>query len=221
MVGSVEVGVDLYSSGTIALSKTPPALNSKAPVAMCYFARKDFACGDWKWGNMMERCPRQHRIGETCGAKLVHTEYIESRPELCKTCTEMEVKKRRLQKVCENISRWAVEKGRFAASLEKAEVERDILVEKIKELHSQRPSVAFRGDRISQGQTTIPSLASQLDSGSSYTWSSQPRGYSVSGQPTSGYGSVNNSAARGGGSTKSEMPLSRPPVPYSPYSTKR
>lgn len=196
---------------------------------MCYFARKDFACGDWKWGNMMERCPRQHRIGETCGAKLVHTDHIEPRPEFCKTCQEMEVKKRRLQKVCENISRWAAEKGRFAASLEKAETERDLLVEKIKELHSQRPSVVFRGgggDRNGQGPTSIPSMAPpngmmSMDGGSSYTWTSQPRGYPVSSQASGGYVSVNNSSTRGGSTASREAPMSRPSVSYStPYSTR-
>ncbi|KAI1623697.1 hypothetical protein EDD37DRAFT_632216 [Exophiala viscosa] len=43
---------------------------------MCYYARVDYRCGDWKWGNMKQRCPRQHRMGETCGAKLLDHESL-------------------------------------------------------------------------------------------------------------------------------------------------
>ena len=45
---------------------------------MCYFERIDYACGDWKWGNMKEQCPREWRTRETCGAKLSS--------EVCTSC---------------------------------------------------------------------------------------------------------------------------------------
>lgn len=192
---------------------------------MCYFARKDFPCGDWKWGNMMERCPRQHRIGETCGAKLVHPDYIEPQETACKTCLEMAVKQRRLAKVSENIIRWAAEQDRFAASLEKAELERDQLQEKIKELHYQRPSVVFRGgggDR--NGVASIPSMATAgpntmmtRDGGSSYTYASQPRTYSTAGQQQSAYASGGNPQSRASGTIRSDTR----PSSYSVYSTHR
>ncbi|KAK5085362.1 hypothetical protein LTR05_004646 [Lithohypha guttulata] len=178
---------------------------------MCFYARKDFACGDWRWGNMMERCPRQHRIGETCGAKLVHHDYLERRSEPCKVCQEIEVKKRRLQKTCENISRWSPQRDTFAALLEKAENEKDELVEKIKQLNSQREAVKAKlsGDRA---MAPIDPPMATMDRGS-YTWSPQAgaRTYPSSTQMTSGYTTPTNLAGRSSGTS----------VSYSPYSTDR
>lgn len=137
---------------------------------------------------MMERCPRQHRIGETCGAKLVHEDYIETRPEPCKVCLEIEVKKRRLAKVLENITRWTAERGRFTALLEKAEMERSQLFEKINELQSQRASVVYSmGQR--GGQPVLPA-----SSDSSYAWSSSS---ASSNRPLSNGGYSTNNASLG------------------------
>jgi hypothetical protein len=90
---------------------------------MCYYATTDYVCGDWKWGNMKERCPRQHRMGETCGAKLVHHESVTKSDQECKICQEMQIKVRRLRKEQDNIARWRKEGTKFLASIEKAERE--------------------------------------------------------------------------------------------------
>ncbi|KAH0843567.1 hypothetical protein AYO21_10569 [Fonsecaea monophora] len=111
---------------------------------MCYYARTDFACGDWRWGNMKQRCPRQPRIGETCGAKLVDTENLSKSDEDCKNCQEMAVKKRRLQKEKDNLTRWRTEGDRFTASIAKAEDEVARLQKQIDELNARRPSMMFR-----------------------------------------------------------------------------
>lgn len=111
---------------------------------MCYYATTDYRCGDWRWGNMKLRCPRQHRMGETCGAKLVHHESVTKSPEDCKICQEITIKQRRLQKERDNIARWSKDGSKFAASMEKAEREAQQLAETIRELHNKRPSVMLQ-----------------------------------------------------------------------------
>lgn len=172
---------------------------------------------------MMERCPRQHRIGETCGAKLAHPDHIEARPEPCKTCQEIEVKKRRLARLNDNIVRWTAERGRFAALLEKAENERNQLLEKLNDLQAQRTSVVYgMGGQRSATYPSIPPAHRLLstEANSTFTWSSQPRGYATSDQ----YGGYNNNmaaAARTAGPVRADntIPVSRQDVPYSPYSS--
>lgn len=93
---------------------------------------------------MMLRCPRQHRIGETCGAKLVHHESVTKSATICKICEEINTKRRRLAKTEANIKRWSLEPDKLAASLERAQREAKELSEKIQELHSRRPSIATR-----------------------------------------------------------------------------
>jgi hypothetical protein len=111
--------------------------------AMCYYARTDFRCGDWKWGNMKERCPRQPRIGETCGAKLVAHESLETVQDDCRTCSEIAVKQRRFQKERDNVQRWKREGNKFQASIERAQREMQQLRDVILELNSKRTSVLF------------------------------------------------------------------------------
>lgn len=166
---------------------------------MCYYARADFVCGDWKWGNMMERCTRQHRTGETCGAKLTHPDHITSKQELCRTCQDIEVKCRRLRKVEENISRWKNQKEQFGASLAKAEGEQTELVEKIKELQLRRPKVLLE-ERPGDGSkgsarapvALFPSLPIPANAGSSYMWTSSPQAYSFSNQNSNLAGGYSN-----------------------------
>lgn len=128
---------------------------------MCHFAITDFRCGDWKWGNMMERCPRQHRIGEACGATLIHEDFITKRSALCKTCYDIEVKNRQLRKIESDIRRWTFQEKRMSASLDKARNERHELLQRIKVLHSKRQSVKC-------------SLNTQLDTVHSALVESQP-----------------------------------------------
>lgn len=177
---------------------------------MCYFAQTIFACGDWKWGNMMERCPRQHRIGETCGAKLVHPDHLSNASEACRICQEIGVKQRRVQKNNENIARWTPQGNQFAALLERARAENAQTKAKIEELNSRRPSIMhnkFSGPLTPQ-------------SGSSYTYSTSSRGTTSSTSPSSmvsGYSSQTAASAR-------SAPPSRPEVRssyYSPYSMQR
>lgn len=62
---------------------------------MCFYARINFNCGDWKWGNMKQRCSRQPRIGETCNTKLVDTENLTIVDEDCGKCQKKAVGNRR------------------------------------------------------------------------------------------------------------------------------
>lgn len=88
---------------------------------------------------MKERCPRQHRMGETCGVKLVHDGYLTHVNEKCRVCKDIEIKQRKLDKERQNIARWSKEGKKFLASIEKAENEIDHLAEAIETLESSRP----------------------------------------------------------------------------------
>lgn len=145
----------------------------------------------------MERCPRQHRIGETCGAKLIHQDHVTKNSDMCKVCQDIEVKRRRLSKVEDSIRRWTPERERFAASLDKARTERDELIERIKLLHSRRQSVQFRTgtDRPGQGSGGGNGGSNPLlpNRGNSYTYSSPGAGYAAPGQVNSGYSDMSAS----------------------------
>jgi hypothetical protein len=106
---------------------------------MCFYTRTDYACGDWKWGNMKERCPRQHRIGESCGAKLSHIDSNIESTEICKTCTEIMTKQRRLNKAHIDLARYTTERDLPALAAAKKREIRDI-EQALRKLNEQRPS---------------------------------------------------------------------------------
>jgi hypothetical protein len=110
---------------------------------MCYFERTDYACGDWKWGNMKQQCPREWRTGETCGAKLSDDRYMNRSSEYCKICQDILVKRRRIKKEEDNLARWRREPGKFKASIEKSENERATLIRIVNYLDRTRPRAIF------------------------------------------------------------------------------
>lgn len=115
---------------------------------MCYYARTDYACGDFKWGNMKQRCERERRMGEHCGAKLTDENSQIFLSEPCRLCVDIATKERRLQKEQDNINRWTKDtRMNFRASIEKAERESHILKQQIEELIQRRPAVRLRGVR--------------------------------------------------------------------------
>ena len=85
---------------------------------MCYFDHTRWSCGYWKWGNFRQQCNKEHRIGETCGLKLVYfTAYETSN---CKICDVMSRKHKKASKLEKDIERWQKE-GNRPASIEKAQ----------------------------------------------------------------------------------------------------
>lgn len=141
---------------------------------MCYYATTDYTCGDWKWGNMKERCPRQHRMGETCGAKLVHHESVTKSDQDCKICQEIQVKARRLRKEKDNIARWSKEGNKFSASIEKAQREAAALQEQIQEMYNRRPSIAMQMNGQARGLGVVQPPATSRTSQPSYPTSGYP-----------------------------------------------
>ena len=111
---------------------------------MCFYERIDYACGDWKWGNMKERCPRQPRLGETCGAKLAAIESVTRTEQECRVCKELGTKRRRLQKELDRISRWSKPDTEFPSSLAKARRAASALEEAIQDITHKRVSVMMR-----------------------------------------------------------------------------
>jgi hypothetical protein len=110
---------------------------------MCHYARTDFQCGDWVWGNMEVRCPRQHRMGETCGAKLSEMNSIIRAERYCGICRQINVKQRRLQRVTNNLDRWIQEGDKLPALVEKAIRDAANLRTAIYDLHKKRTSFAL------------------------------------------------------------------------------
>lgn len=100
---------------------------------------------------MKLRCPRQHRIGEVCGAKLVDHESVTKVDDDCKLCQEIGVKERRLQKEKANIDRWSREGNKFSASIEKARREAQSLESLIEEMRGRRPSVNMKNNWENRG----------------------------------------------------------------------
>jgi hypothetical protein len=131
---------------------------------MCFYARTDYACGDWKWGNMKERCPREHRIGETCGAKLSHIDSNIESPQICKICTEIMAKQRRLAKARTDLARYTTERKLPALAAAKQQEIRDI-EQAIMNLNNQRisskhlHSARYDNQATAQRHQPVPSIA--------------------------------------------------------------
>lgn len=96
---------------------------------MCYYNQTLWQCGYWRWGQFKEQCYKQHRIGETCGLKLVFETITD--PDRCKLCYSTERKYRRLDKMRRDIKRWYCEGNRTATiertSVMMCDVERQII----------------------------------------------------------------------------------------------
>lgn len=101
---------------------------------------------------MKLRCPRQPRIGETCGAKLVDHDSVTRVNEDCRLCQEISVKERRLQRERDNIKRWSLEGNRFQASIERAQREARQLEQTIHDMRSKRSSVVLSRSQNWEGR---------------------------------------------------------------------
>ena len=106
---------------------------------MCFYSVTDFSCGDWKWGNMRERCPREKRLGQVCGAKLVHPETSSRVSASCTVCANLAIKRRRLQKAQEQMA-WKRSNGSFENSAARLKEEMRDLCGEISSLESKRES---------------------------------------------------------------------------------
>ncbi|KAH8587500.1 hypothetical protein B0O99DRAFT_397544 [Bisporella sp. PMI_857] len=85
---------------------------------MCYFDQELYTCNDWKWSSFRQPCSKACCVSETCSTKLImKTRYISHK---CKTCKQIEAKKRRIRKLDDNIKRWSVEPERWRASIERS-----------------------------------------------------------------------------------------------------
>ena len=110
---------------------------------MCFYARTDYACGDWKWGNLVAQCVREHRTGESCAAKLSDPFSLARDPGFCTICRTILAKRRRIEREDNNLARWKQDPRRLRATIEKSEAEKKELIEKVRDLESKRSSVIY------------------------------------------------------------------------------
>ena len=87
---------------------------------------------------MKQQCPREWRLGESCGAKLSLDQCMSRSDSFCKTCQDILVKERRIKKEKENLARWKREPDKFRASIEKSESEITMLIRQVNELEQKR-----------------------------------------------------------------------------------
>lgn len=138
---------------------------------MCFYTRTDYVCGDWKWGNMKEQCPRENRIGETCGARLSHIDSNMTSPQICRTCTEITTKRRRLVKAQADLNRYTEERklpGLAAAKQQEVEEFEQAIARlnaqrtSSKHLHSRNFMGRNRDHLPGQSHRSLPSSISDL-----------------------------------------------------------
>src|SRR5207248_9323159 len=84
---------------------------------MCYFERTDYACGDWKWGNMKQQSARGWRTGVHCGANLSLDQCMTRSDSYCKICQDILVKKRRIKKDEYNLAKSQQEPQKSSARI--------------------------------------------------------------------------------------------------------
>ncbi|KAK4634498.1 hypothetical protein CLAFUW4_00051 [Fulvia fulva] len=103
---------------------------------MCYYDNYIFHCRDWKWGNFRQHCNREYRTGETCGMKMIFATH--QLPDKCPFCEKIEKKIRRRDKAISDYKRWAMEPGKYKASMEKAREDVRVLEGEIQKLQSEK-----------------------------------------------------------------------------------
>ncbi|KAM5528208.1 hypothetical protein FOXYSP1_19477 [Fusarium oxysporum f. sp. phaseoli] len=108
---------------------------------MCYYDQILWACGNWRWDRFREQCNKEHRIGETCGLKLVYGRQDQAAK--CNLCTQISSKKRRIEKATRRLA-WLGEHGFLASS---ARCKEDIvsLRSQISKLHWQHVTDMYGG----------------------------------------------------------------------------
>jgi hypothetical protein len=143
---------DSHSSSQANQPRNSISTNSAVSI-MCFYSVIDYTCGDWKWGNMRERCPKQHRMGEHCDSiRLPHHETSVRMDQPCSTCKALAVKHRRLDKSRETLQ-WRKRNGPkdFQHSIAKAQQEIEDLLDDIAELEARRPTAKLAKSRGSCG----------------------------------------------------------------------
>ena len=109
---------------------------------MCFYDQLRFSCGDFKWSHFRKHCTREHRIGETCGTKLVYANCdVDSK---CRYCEKIETKIRRSSAERDRVARWSREGCRFVASIERAKDNIKSLEEEIRTVEQYRRERASR-----------------------------------------------------------------------------
>ena len=103
---------------------------------MCFYEQYVYTCRDWKWGNFKQHCQAEYRTGETCGMKMVwHAHNLQDK---CKAYLKIDAKMRRRAKHVEDYNRWALDKHRYKASMEKALADIKALENEINQLVSEK-----------------------------------------------------------------------------------
>ena len=106
---------------------------------MCYFDQTLYQpCGWWRWTRFREQCPKEYRIGETCGLKLVYQTVVRWEP--CKLCIDTDKKRRRLAKMKADIARWEQEGNRTATIARTKDEAREVKrqIERMEREHEER-----------------------------------------------------------------------------------
>lgn len=105
---------------------------------------------------MRQQCYKEHRIGETCGLKLIHS--AEPMSTTCKRCDAIEKKERRIVKLSSNLMRWRAQ-GNVPATVEIGQKELYKLwftIAVLVELHSPRELLPLANRGL--GGNTLPPL---------------------------------------------------------------
>jgi hypothetical protein len=141
---------------------------------MCFYDQEKFSCGDYRWGHFRVHCSKEHRIGETCGMKLVmSTLPIEGN---CRLCDKFETKRRRCARELDRIKRCTKVPGMSSASIERLE-------ETVRQLECEmKVLINKRGMKLQSTKTPNDELAAPSERRNSYVreWlnGSTPQDYS-------------------------------------------
>ncbi|KAH7008711.1 hypothetical protein EDB80DRAFT_644347 [Ilyonectria destructans] len=98
---------------------------------MCFYEQSLWTCGYWRWGRFREHCPKEHRLGETCGMKLIFETH--RLLTACKICENIGLKQRRIKQLLRKMPR--LQQLRLVATQERNE---EIIAETVTEIRHLR-----------------------------------------------------------------------------------
>ncbi|KAJ4327425.1 hypothetical protein N0V84_002197 [Fusarium piperis] len=100
---------------------------------MCFFYQSVWTCGYWKWAGFHQRCHKEHRVGETCGLKLVS--QCNYKPTPCNICQRIKAKVHRIEQFTGRMER--LKEWNLISTYEKCQEETAIMQTQLAELRRQ------------------------------------------------------------------------------------
>lgn len=126
---------------------------------MCFYDQKVFGCGDYRWGNLQQRCHENDQNRESCESKQVFRTIVINTK--CETCQEIEQWYQSLMIETEFMGRWQRQGNEYSNNIQSSRERISYLEEVIEGLEIRRREDYFDATGIYVGIQELTSDATR------------------------------------------------------------